>query len=204
MQRAREEGIAQGRQIEASERREHWLVVADAARAQAHEEGRQQGRQEGHREGLGQVEREVGAARERVRRLEALLSSASDAVSAWRGEAEEDIVALAHEIACRVLGDSAAQPEQLRAMAQHVLRTHGASKVLEIRVNPEDFEQLGASDGDRWEWIADPSVPSGVLLRLPEGGLDARLESQLRAITDALLAHRRARRGHRAGQEEQG
>jgi flagellar biosynthesis/type III secretory pathway protein FliH len=150
-----------------------------------------------------QIEQEAGAARDRLRRLDALVSSAADAVSAWRGQSEEDIVALAHEIACRVVGDSVAQPEHLRSMARHVIRAHGARQVLEVRVNPDDFEHLQASEGDGWEWIADPSVGAGVLLRLAQGGLDARVESQLRAMTDALLAQRRARGEPRQREETQ-
>lgn len=195
--RAREVGIVEGRALEAREHSEQWRALAESARAQAQQEGREQGREEGRLEALEQNEHEAGAARDRLRRLDALVSSAADAVLAWRGESEEDVVALAHEIACRVVGDSIAQPEHLRSMARHVIRAHGARKVLEVRVNPDDFEHVQASEGDGWEWIADPCVGAGVLLRLAQGGLDARVESQLRAMTDVLLAQRRARGGPR-------
>ena len=46
-----------------------------------------------------------------------------------------------------------------------------------------------------WEWVADPAIATGgVVLRSPQGSLDARLDAQLRALGEALVAQRDERR----------
>ena len=68
-----------------------------------------------------------------------------------------------------------------------------------VHLHPDDLDALSredrGSDDGAWQWVGDSSVQlGGVILRSPEGSLDARLETQLAALREALLAVRRERR----------
>jgi flagellar assembly protein FliH len=193
--RAREQGVEEGKTIEARLAREHWEAVIDDARAQARREGFAQGIEEGRREAATQAKSDAAqfaqATQARLVRLDEILSSAEQALLIWRAEAEDDIVALAHEIACRILGQRVLRPDVLKEMTLHVLREHGTRKSLAVHVHPDDLELLETVGDVPWDWVADSAVDAGVLLRSPQGGLDARLSTQLRAATEALLEHRR-------------
>jgi flagellar biosynthesis/type III secretory pathway protein FliH len=196
---AREEGVADGRALEARTTREEMETAIEAARSQAGREGFQEGFAEGRQEAAEQAELSAAKVeserRAHLSRLDEILSSATQEVDRWRQDSEDDIVALAHEIALRVLGDHATKPDVLREMTRHVLREHGARKSLAVHVHPEDLEQLTADGEDvPWEWVGDSAVDSGVSLRSPQGNLDARLSTQLRALTETLAEHRRSRR----------
>lgn len=200
IEHAREQGVEEGRALEVKQAREQRESAIEAARAEAQREGFAQGIEEGRREAAARAEVDAAALAQatsaRLSRLDGILSSASEAVPAWRAGAVDDIVALAHEVASRIVGEQVLRPAVLREMTLHVLREHGARKPLAVHVNPADLERISASgiEGVAWEWVADPAVDSGVLLRSPQGGLDARLSTQLRAVTEALLEQRRTAR----------
>jgi flagellar biosynthesis/type III secretory pathway protein FliH len=204
--RAREEGVVDGRAAEARTVREERDAAIEAARSQAQREGFQEGFAEGREEAADQAA--LAAAkfesetRSRLSRLGEILSSAAREADRWRLDSEEDLVALAHEIALRVLGDHATKPEVLREMTRHVLREYGARKSLTVHVHPDDLEQVIALGEEvAWEWVGDPAVDSGVSLRSPQGNLDARLSTQVRALTESLAEHRRSRRERSATKE---
>ena len=79
-----------------------------------------------------------------------------------------------------------------------MLREHGSRTPLAVHVHPDDFEWMSHTPPGRavaWEWVADPSIAlGGVVLRSPQGSLDARLDTQMRALAEALLAQREERR----------
>ncbi|GKS88074.1 FliH/SctL family protein [Acidovorax sp. SUPP2539] len=123
--------------------------------------------------------------------------------------AEEDMLALAFEVVCRILGDQAATQDGLRALLDRSLKSWHGRSPLSIHLHPEDVLLL-RTDADSLQllsaagfsaeraslrWVADAKVASGgVLLRSAEGALDARLEVQLDALKASLLQTREARR----------
>ena len=77
-----------------------------------------------------------------------------------------------------------------------LLVQHGTKDQLAVHVHPSDAALLAAGrDGNEaWRWVADDAVQlGGVILRSPEGSLDARLEIQLAALREALLKTRAQR-----------
>lgn len=167
----RMEGIAQGR--------EEALAAASQARAQA-------------------MERADRAAADRLDRLDRLLESLMVERAGRLEEAEEDLVALSHLTVCRILGAEAIQPERVRSMVMHLLAQEGQRTQLAVHVHPDDLGALVNERGTAetpWRWVGDAAVQlGGVVLRSPEGSLDARLETQLAALREALLTSRRDRK----------
>jgi len=207
----RKEGYAAGRADAMAEGEQALAAAIGEARARAIEEGRLEGLRQGRGEAKIELERAqaqaldeaAGAVRERLELLDRLLKAVEAQAAQRLADAEDDLVALAHETVCRILGREAAQPSALRAMVKHLLVQREQRAQLAVHVHPDDLEALsheepGRGDG-AWQWVGDNSVQlGGVILRSPEGSLDARLETQLGALRDALLAVRRERRAQLA------
>ena len=187
----------------------------EEAYAQARAEGLQQGREAGLQLGLkdaqarldeaiqaaeaaaaAQLERESARLAkqwsERMARLDALVQSFEGQLSRYWGHLEVDAAELAFEVACRVLGDSAARRQLIEDMVAQALSAL-RGKALRVRLGAADLALLGdAGEGESVglrarhpgvEWIADPSVQAGGCLIDGEGGtLDARLEVQLQRL----------------------
>lgn len=124
-------------------------------------------------------------------------------------EAEEDIVALAFEVICRVMGDKAATPDGLTGLVKAAAKNWHGRSALEIHLHPHDLEmlqtefnvadQLAAQrlglDGLEMRWVADSKVSlGGCLLQSSEGALDARLELQMDLLRSSLLRTREERK----------
>ena len=174
-------------------------------RAQAWEtgyaEGRDQGLQDGHTDSA-----EVAA------KLGRLLARLSEPVEALDAELEQSVLALAVEIARRiVLHDISVNPDLLKSIVAECLRRvplhHGP---LRLRVNPTDKEVLEAHPLDLMpgdiEICADPSLsPGGCVLEMAShdparpdrrweeaagsspGEVDARIERRWRQVMAALF-----------------
>jgi flagellar assembly protein FliH len=115
------------------------------------------------------------------------------------------MVALCWETVCRMLGEQAATSDGVRMHVLETLRTWRARGALSVHLNPGDLQQIADGTAGRAaidseleraghtgvQWIADPTVAlGGCIVRSEEGGLDARLETQLAALKVALLAAR--------------
>lgn len=203
--KGREEGYAAGRTDAHAETQGQLQIALDAARARAVDEWRAQGLKEGLEAASAELEHarklllEETAAetRSRKERLERLLSGIESQAAKALSHAEDDLVALAHDVICRMLGAQAVAPETIRAEVKSLLAQYGARSPLAVHVHPDDLAALEATggDGDPWGWVADHSVQlGGMILRSPDGSLDARLENQLAALKEALLRARAQRR----------
>lgn len=201
----RNEGYAAGRSDAQAESLVESRLAINEARQSAVEEGRAAGLKEGREAASAELEQVRAAlleeaaaeAKSRTERIERLLSDIeSQAVRAlW--DAEDDLVALAHDVICRMLGSEALTPETIRAGVKSRLAQHGQRTRLAVHVHPDDILALqdSAGEGDDWRWVSDRSVQlGGVILRSPDGSLDARLETQLAALKEALLLARAERR----------
>lgn len=195
------EGYAAGRSDGFADSR----LAIDAALESAADEGRALGLKEGREAARAELEQarttllEEAAAemKSRAERLERLLSGIESQAASALWDAEDDLVALAHEVICRVLGSEALAAETIRAGVKSLLAQHGQRTRLAVHVHPDDIVALqgNVGGGDPWRWVPDQSVQlGGVILRSPEGSLDARLETQLAALKEALLAARAERR----------
>lgn len=194
------------------------------ARAAGYEAGRAQGEKDGYEAGLRQAlersEMDRRAALEsnqadRQKLADALekIRHMAEAVSrqktAFVEGAEDDMLALAFEALCRVLGETAATRDMVRAAVVNALAHWRGKAALEIHVHPQDLEWLeadedlsarfGAHVHHPIRWVANADLAlGGCMLRSPEGALDARLDVQMEGFKAMLLQTRAARRAEGA------
>jgi flagellar assembly protein FliH len=165
---------------------------------QGHEEGRRAGREQGVLEGHELAQAKVQAAMgAEVDAMRALLGSMRAELDR-RIDGLEDLCAeIAFEAVAKVLGQSGAQPAAVTAMVREVVRRARDRSRLVVRVSPRDYGLIEAHrerilegfDSGRVELVADDRVElGGCLLESPGGTLDGRLEVQMAALRDALLA----------------
>lgn len=194
------------------------------ARALGYEAGRIQGQKDGYEEGMKQaLER---AEQERHAFLEsheadqqkltdalAKIRQMADAMgrqkNSFLDEAEDDMVVLAFEAFCRVLGETALTQDILRSGVVNALAHWRGKAALEIHVHPEDLPwlegdadlaaHLQAQRNHAIRWVASAEVAlGGCMLRSSEGALDARLDVQVDALKAMLLQTRASRRTERS------
>lgn len=190
------------------------------AHAAGYEAGRAQGEKDGYEAGLkkaierSELERNALVESNRagqqkladaLEKLQQLAEAAARQKTAFLEGAEDDMVALVFEAFCRVLGETAATPDMVRAGILNALAHWRGKAALEIHVHPDDLKWLEA-DNDlqarfagrthhtiRWVAGADVAL-GGCMVRSSEGALDARLEVQLEAFKSMLLQTRASRR----------
>jgi flagellar assembly protein FliH len=205
----------------ASERRGYDEGLAQG-RAQAAEEARQaaaradQALQKATRELEARFEQQAQAARERgeqeqatlkarLQKLDTLLATVPAQIEARLADAEDDMLALCFESVCKILGAHAVTPEGIRAQLAHVRTGLRGKPLVAVHLHPDDLAvlrdataaaggPLPAEDGEV-QWVADPALAlGGCILQSPQGGIDARLETQLRALARLLAQSRTAAR----------
>lgn len=134
------------------------------------------------------------------------LSVAIEALTAARAEllavAEGELVELSVEIARSLLGaEIEARPELHRTLVRAALDVLRGESVPRVRLSPEAFDAiLGATGsrvleahGQRVELEADPELRgAGAVIEGGSSSVDARLETRLERVRDALLVARRA------------
>ncbi len=160
--------------------------------AEGHREGLEQGRQEGRAAGQAEWTEALAVAQ---RLIEAAHTYREQTVRAT----EAQIVALALQIAGKVIGDAlVSQPELVQRIVANALEHVLPNEDLRIRLHPRDAGVIQAAwavapppavAGRRWEILADADLqPGDVVIELPNGSVDARLRTQLEHIQAALEA----------------
>lgn len=131
-------------------------------------------------------------------RLEALADSFARQAGDLATLAEDEMVALAFEAVCRVLGTHAASRDGVRAQLLHAIEAWESSEPVTLCLHPDDAALLD-SDSELatrlrgalprlLKWQADPQVElGGCMLKSAQGALDARLETQIEALRDSIL-----------------
>lgn len=153
-----------------------------------------QGHEAGYKAGAAELRTQ---AEQELARLAALCESLKQAQREQMQQWQDFAVEFAFAVATRVLGAAAPGREGIQGMAAAALSQTGDAAVMSVRVHPNDagwVRQLIAgrpefADGDPVKVISDHQVAhGGCLLDTTQGTLDARLEVQLRALKDAMLA----------------
>lgn len=104
-------------------------------------------------------------------------------------EAENTLISAAFELAQAVVGDAIAdRTAAARAAVSRVLAGDGSGAVSVVRLNPDDLAAIGAgAGGDAVRLVADASLePGDAVGELPDGWLDARINSALDRAREAL------------------
>jgi flagellar assembly protein FliH len=139
----------------------------------------------------------------RVQVLDGLIGALPPKIEARLAATEDDMLALCFEVVCRVLSESVAQPEAVRAQLVQAMDRLRSRQLVAIHLHPDDLAMLqkghglsqGLLGGADVQWVASADVAlGGCVLQSPEGGLDARFETQLAALRELLLQTRAAAR----------
>jgi flagellar assembly protein FliH len=207
IEQAHRDGLARGHESGLREGRAQGMATASQDELQAgFDAGLQRGLAEGRAQAADEAQRHLQALRaeaaSRLQRIDALQAAWAQQLREQLAQrlaaAEEDMVALCHEVLCRVFGAAALDPrmtaQSVRVSVAGWLEATGAQAVpLTVRVHPDDLESL-QSDADLSGWLErqglrgvhwqpDPEVAwGGCILRSPQGLLDARLETQFAAV----------------------
>jgi flagellar biosynthesis/type III secretory pathway protein FliH len=163
----------------------------------------------GYAEGLTQGK---SAAQKSLTEQVAQLAVLMEEVYAARQEvvngAEDMIVDIVFQSICRILGESADQRVMVTGMVQQVLKQFRQQEPLVLLLHPQDMALVQQNlpemgiDPEQTQFRTDASLKiGGCLVESMVGTLDARLETQLSRLRDALL---QARRGDERGDEYTG
>jgi len=196
--RGYEEGFARG----CAEGRAKGAEEARALAIQAAEQA-ERDRAVQHGQLVQALKREAQAASEAsLAQLNSLIAALPSQIETRLQAAEDDMLALSFEVVCRLLGESAARPDVLRAHLQQSMAALRNRPLVAIHLHADDLASLdkagviAAMPGDpAVRWLASTEVSlGGCILETPEGGLDARFEAQLQALREALERGRAAAR----------
>jgi len=166
---------------------------AEAAR----ELGRQRGLREGRLTGIEESKQSFSAKIDRVR---SLADKLPHALRAGIDGMEDTLVEIAFEAVCKVLGNAAVTRESVLAMVRQATARTLSGEKLVVRLHPTDLAMLRtagalAADlptGAAASWVADQRITLGGCVIETDGGeLDARLETQIQRLRDALVTARR-------------
>lgn len=144
---------------------------------------RKQAREQGRKEGLQECMEQLSRARAEYERL--------------RARAEQDMVNLAFQIAHRLIGHTIeVEPEVVRDIVGEALATARGRRDIVVYVHPDDHGQVEAAradyarelDGVPVYFERDSAIErGGCVIETESGRIDARLETQLEVLRDALL-----------------
>lgn len=175
------------------------LKIRETARQAGHAEGfkagMEQGVKQGREEALAAVSAQVN---ELIARWSQTLELFHQNLPSHLADAKTDVVRLALNVAGRVTHQEALRNRQVApGVCEDALRMLTAARRVTLQVNPVEVELLtqfipqllSALQGiEDVKIAADAGMsPGGCTLRFGEGEIDARLETQLRRISEELL-----------------
>lgn len=152
-------------------------------------QARAEGFAAGRAQGLAAAQQEI---REHRAQLDALFEAAARPLQALDAQTEQALASLAMLVARRVLAcELRTAPELILKAVQHaVAAMPTAGQGLRVYVHPDDLAvlQASAAAGSHWECVADPALARGdCRLEGARSRLDARVETRLAAVVDAVL-----------------
>lgn len=162
------------------------------------EKAKETGRKLGHQAGLDEG---LAKAKDVLRDFEKAIKDAVDQREALLEEARHKVLELVFQIARKVTFDAITlDPEATCKIISGVIDSLVDRSRLKIHVHPEHLPTVeqnidsflkGAATIKEISVVADPRVRhGGCFIETPNGDIDARLESQLDVLEDALLSER--------------
>lgn len=182
-------GIHDGRPDAANAMAQPTVHELEALEQQARDEGYAAGMAQGLAESRARAEQQLG---ERMAELDALYRAAAQPLQLLDDQAADELAQLALVVARRVvMHELKATP----ALIANVVRKAAdalpmATRELRVHLHPDDLalvQELGSADR-HWLLLADASLErGGCRLESERSRLDARVETRLAAVIDAVL-----------------
>ncbi|HEY9130254.1 MAG TPA: flagellar assembly protein FliH [Dyella sp.] len=157
------------------------------------EELERQAREEGFVTGLAEGRAKAAEElREHRGRLEALFESIARPMQMLDDATEQELAQLAMVVARRVLAHELRTTPELivRAVREAAVSLPAAERELRVRLHPDDVQLLRELDAveTTWQLLPDPALDRGdCVLESGRSRLDARIETRLAAVVDAVL-----------------
>jgi flagellar assembly protein FliH len=153
------------------------------------QQAREEGYAAGHAEGMSAARDVVNT---RMARLDALLEAAARPLRSMDELVELELARLAMTVARQVLAHELRTSPDLvvEAVRQAALALPSATGKLRVRLHPEDLALLRSLDvaESHWQLVGDGMLQRGdCLLETERSRLDARMETRLAAVVDAVL-----------------
>ncbi|WP_109127401.1 flagellar assembly protein FliH [Dyella sp. C11] len=153
------------------------------------QQAREEGYAAGHAQGMAEA-REV--LQSRMQRLDALLDSAARPLRSMDELVELELTRLAMTVARQVISHELHTTPDLvvESVRQAALALPSATGSLRVRLHPDDLALLRSLDmvESHWQLLPDTSLQRGdCLLENERSRLDARIETRLAAVVDAVL-----------------
>lgn len=153
------------------------------------QQAREEGYAAGHAQGMAEAQQIL---QERMQRLDALLESAARPLRSMDELVELELTRLAMTVARQVLAHELRTAPDLvvEAVRQAALALPSASGNLRVRLHPDDLALLRSLEmvESHWQLLPDNSLQRGdCLLESERSRLDARVETRLAAVVDAVL-----------------
>jgi flagellar assembly protein FliH len=153
------------------------------------QQAREEGYAAGHAEGMAAARDVIN---ERISRLDALLDAAARPLRSMDELVELELARLAMTVARQVVAHELRSSPDLvvEAVRQAALALPSSTGSLRVRLHADDLalmRSLGAAEAN-WQLVADPTLQRGdCLLESERSRLDARVETRLAAVVDAVL-----------------
>ncbi|WP_426700483.1 FliH/SctL family protein [Rhodanobacter sp. Col0626] len=153
------------------------------------QQARDEGYAAGRAEGLAAAQQQL---HQRMAQLDALYDAAARPLLALDEQTGQELARLATIVAGRVIArELRLSPDLIaRAVREAAAALPAATRELRVRVHPDDLallQELGAAE-NHWQLIADPALARGdCQLESERSRLDARVETRLAAVIDAVL-----------------
>ena len=153
------------------------------------QQAREEGYAAGHAEGKAAAQQQL---RQRMAQLDALYESAARPLQALDEQTEQELARLATIVASRVIVRELQLAPGLiaKVVRQAASALPAATRELRVHVHSDDLallQELGAAES-HWQLLADPALARGdCQLESARSRLDARVETRLAAIIDAVL-----------------
>jgi flagellar assembly protein FliH len=183
---------------EQQQQQSSWQLQLQKQREAELQQAKAAAEQLGYAEGLARGQQQAGQQwQEQAGKLAALFGQIEAGRNTLLAQAEEAMVELAFTALCRIIGDAAGQKTLVQAMVQQLLSETRGHEALVLTLHPQDLELVKSAlpelgiDPRQTRLAADPAMKiGGVLLETSAGTLDARLDTQLTRLREALLQAR--------------
>ncbi|RAN48429.1 hypothetical protein RB25_11635 [Herbaspirillum rubrisubalbicans] len=190
----------------------------EQGRLQGMELGRTEGYERGMAEARSLIERQLEETMQahrqsmqaRTQQLDQLLTTLAAAIGERIEAAHDDVLAICYAATCRVLGEHLVQPAVVAGQVKKAIqeccnewdRNGSGAAMLAVHMHPQDIAHLKQEPSmQQWllrpaasllQWHEDAQIQlGGCIVRTSHGSLDARMETQLLALQEAMLSARR-------------
>lgn len=185
--------------VEESEQASPMPTVADLEALE--QQAREEGFTAGHAEGLAAAQQQMA---EQMQRLDTLFNAAARPLQRLDEDTEQELAQLAAVMARQVLAHELnTAPERVLCALRQALRAlPGATRELRVSLHPDDLALLRQLDAveAHWQLQGDASLARGdCVLQSERSRLDARVQTRLASVIDAVLGQELATEFYEVG-----